>query len=51
MPNQNGKMVNVNFTINAVDTTGFQQLLANERGMIISMVNSAVNDKGRSNII
>ena len=51
MPNQDGKMVNVNFTINAVDTTGFQQLLANERGMIINMVNSAVNDKGKSNII
>ena len=51
MPNENGKMVNVNFTINAVDTTGFQQLLSNERGMIINMVNSAVNDKGRSSII
>jgi len=51
MPNENGKMVNVNFTINAVDTTGFQQLLSNERGMIINMVNSAVNDKGKSNII
>ena len=46
-----GKNVNVNFTINAVDTAGFQQLLANERGMIIGMINSAVNDKGQSNLI
>ena len=50
-PSGNGKNVNVNFTINAVDTTGFQQLLANERGMIVGMINSAVNAKGKSNII
>ncbi len=46
-----GKNVNVNFTINAVDTAGFQQLLANERGMIIGMINSAVNQQGKSNLI
>jgi len=46
-----GQNVNVNFTINAVDTAGFQQLLANERGMIVSMINSAVNQQGKSNII
>ena len=46
-----GKNVNVNFTINAVDTAGFQQLLANERGMIVGMINSAVNQKGESNLI
>ena len=46
-----GQGVNVNFTINAVDTAGFQQLLQNERGMIISMINSAVNQKGKSNLI
>ena len=46
-----GQNVNVNFTINAVDTTGFQQLLANERAMIVGMVNSAVNQQGKSNII
>jgi len=50
-PGVGGKNVNVNFTINAVDTAGFQQLLANERGMIIGMINSAVNDKGQSNLI
>ena len=46
-----GQNVNVNFTINAVDTAGFQQLLANERGMIVSMINSAVNQQGKSNLI
>ena len=51
LPNQDGKTVNVNFNINAVDARGFQQLLANERGMIVSMINSAVNQQGRSNII
>ena len=50
-PGVGGKNVNVNFTINAVDTTGFQQLLANERGMIIGMINSAVNQQGKSDII
>ena len=46
-----GQNVNVNFTINAVDTSGFQALLANERGMIVSMINSAVNQQGKSNLI
>jgi hypothetical protein len=46
-----GQAVNVNFTINAVDTTGFQQLLSNERGTIIGMINSAVNQQGKSNLI
>jgi len=50
-PGVGGKNVNVNFTINAVDTRGFQQLLANERGMIIGMINSAVNQQGKSDII
>ena len=50
-PDGGGKSVNVNFTINAVDTAGFQQLLANERGMIVGMINSAVNQQGKSNLI
>ena len=50
-PGVGGKNVNVNFTINAVDTTGFQQLLSNERGMIVGMINSAVNQQGKSDII
>ena len=50
-PGVGGKNVNISFTINAVDTTGFQQLLANERGMIVGMINSAVNQQGKSDII
>ena len=50
-PNLGGKSVNVTFNINAVDTAGFQQLLANERGMIVGMINSAVNQQGKSNLI
>jgi hypothetical protein len=49
--NGNGKNVNVNFTINAVDTAGFQQLLANERGTIVGMINSAMSQQGKSNLI
>ena len=51
LPNQDGRTVNVSFNINAVDTRGFQQLLANERGLIVGMINSAVNQQGRGNII
>ena len=50
-PGVGGKNVNVTFNINAVDTSGFQQLLANERGMIVGMINSAVNQQGKSDII
>ena len=50
-PDGGGRSVNVNFTVNAVDTAGFQQLLANERGMIVGMINSAVNQQGKSNLI
>tara|TARA_R100000655_G_scaffold110004_1_gene166901 strand:+ start:1887 stop:3653 length:1767 start_codon:yes stop_codon:yes gene_type:complete len=51
LPNQDGRTVNVSFNINAVDTRGFQQLLANERGLIVGMINSAVNQQGRGNLI
>ena len=44
-------LYHVTFNINAVDTSGFQQLLANERGMIVGMINSAVNQQGKSDII
>ena len=50
-PSLGGKSVNITFNINAVDTTGFQQLLANERGTIVGMINSAVNQQGKSDII
>ena len=50
-PGVGGKNIGITFNINAVDTAGFQQLLANERGMIVGMINSAVNQQGKSNII
>ena len=42
-----GGSVNVNFTINAIDTRGFRSLLTNERGTIVNIINQAVTDKGR----
>ena len=50
-PGVGSKNIGITFNINAVDTAGFQQLLANERGMIVGMINSAVNQQGKSNII
>jgi len=50
-PGVGGRNIAITFNINAVDTTGFQQLLANERGMIVGMINSAVNQQGKSDII
>ncbi len=50
-PGVGGQNIGITFNINAVDTAGFQALLANERGMIVSMINSAVNQQGKSNII
>lgn len=45
-----GKTVNVNFTIVANDTTGFDQLLASRKGVITQIINDAVLEKGRRNI-
>jgi len=58
VPNQSGNIVpnnkmgmggpvNVNFTINAIDTRGFRSLLNNEKGTIVNIINQAVTDKGR----
>jgi len=47
----NSKPITVNFNINTVDASGFNQLLVNSRGVIINMINSAVNEKGRAAII
>jgi hypothetical protein len=60
VPNQSGKIVpnhdlgkpvNVNFNINTVDARGFNELLVNSRGVIVNMINNAVNEKGRQAII
>jgi len=47
----NSQPVNVNFNINTVDARGFNELLVNSRGVIINMINSAVNEKGRQAIV
>tara|TARA_R100000353_G_scaffold65471_1_gene50892 strand:- start:1852 stop:3732 length:1881 start_codon:yes stop_codon:yes gene_type:complete len=45
------KPVTVNFNINTVDATGFEELLVNSRGVLINLINSAVNEKGQRAII
>ncbi len=47
----NNQPVNVNFNINTVDARGFNELLVNSRGLIVNMINSAVNEKGRQAIV
>jgi len=46
-----GGAVNVNFNINTVDASGFEELLVRSRGTITQLINNAVNEKGRSSII
>lgn len=45
-----GAPVNVNFQITAADTRDFDRLLVERRGMIMSMVNQAVNNRGRRSL-
>ena len=45
---QGGGPVSVNFTINALDARGVDELLMERRQMITNMVRSAVAEKGRS---
>jgi hypothetical protein len=42
-----GQPVNVSFNISAVDSKGIDQLLFERRGMITSMVQKAVNNRGK----
>jgi len=46
-----GQPVNVNFNINTVDARGFNELLTNSRGVIVNMINSAVNETGKQAIV
>ena len=41
-----GGVQNVNFSINAVDAAGVEELLVNQRGNIIRMIREAANDTG-----
>lgn len=45
--NTSGGTTNINFSIQAVDARGVDNLLMERKGMIISMVRSAINDRGQ----
>jgi hypothetical protein len=45
---QGGGPVNINFTINAIDAKGIDEILMERRQYITNMVRSAVAEKGRS---
>ncbi len=49
--NSEANQVNVSFTINAVDTAGFDQLLNSRRGQIVGMINRAMNERGRVGVV
>ena len=62
VPNQSGNIVpnnklmaggavNVTFNISTVDARGFNELLSNSRGTIVSLINSAVNESGRQAVV
>ena len=46
-----GGTTNVSFNITTVDADGFEDMLQEQRGTIISMINSALNEQGRPAII
>jgi len=59
-PNQSGNITpnnalggttNINFNIRTNDARGFDQLLAERRGMIVSMINRSLNEQGRRSFI
>ena len=46
-----GGSTTVNFNITTVDAKGFNELLVNSRGMIVNLINTAVNEKGKPALI
>ena len=46
-----GGQTTVNFNINTVDASGFEELLVRSRGTITQLINSAVNERGAKSII
>ena len=46
-----GGAVNVNFTINAIDSRGFDDALQENRGTITAIINNALTEKGRSELV
>jgi hypothetical protein len=62
IPNQSGQITQsargtgggqttVNFNINTLDASGFEDLLVRSRGTITSIINNAVNERGEGSII
>ena len=62
VPNQSGQIqqsargtgggaTTVNFNINTVDASGFEELLVRSRGTITQLINNAVNERGSKNLI
>jgi len=62
VPNQSGQIqqsarggsggsTTVNFNINTVDASGFDELLVRNRGTITALINNAVNERGSKNLI
>jgi hypothetical protein len=47
----NGGATTVNFNINTVDASGFEELLVRSRGTITQLINNAVNERGRESLI
>jgi hypothetical protein len=46
-----GGMTTVNFNINTLDASGFDDLLVRNRGTITQIINNAVNERGSKNLI
>ena len=52
IPNKSlGRATNVNITINANDTKGFDELLIKRRGVIVNVINDALNSQGREALV
>jgi hypothetical protein len=47
----NGGSTTVNFNINTVDASGFEDLLVRSRGTITQLINNAVNERGKESLI
>jgi len=46
-----GGSVNVNFNIEAIDSSSFNNVLVENRGVITSIINNALNEKGRRELV
>ncbi len=45
-----GMGATVNFNISTIDATGFDELLATRKGLITSIINNAMNNRGRMGV-